>query len=56
MKASLILFVIFSILFSCTTNKGNNVGQTIITKWQGNKHSAISITYDDGIINQFTVA
>lgn len=56
MKASLILFVIFSTLFSCTTNKGNNVGQTIITKWQGNKHSAISITYDDGIINQFTVA
>lgn len=33
-----------------------NIGQTIITNWQGGKKSAISITYDDGIINQFTVA
>ena len=27
-----------------------------ITKWQGDKKSAVSITYDDGIITQFTVA
>jgi len=33
-----------------------NLGQTLITKWPGDKQSAISITYDDGIINQFTVA
>lgn len=33
-----------------------NVGLTEITKWQGNKKSAISVTYDDGIINQLTVA
>lgn len=33
-----------------------NLGQTFITKWPGDRQSAISITYDDGIINQFTVA
>lgn len=33
-----------------------NLGQTLITKWPGDRQSAISITYDDGIINQFTVA
>ena len=32
------------------------LGHTIITKWPGDKQSAISITYDDGIINQLTVA
>lgn len=33
-----------------------NVGLTEITKWQGDKKSAISVTYDDGIVNQFTIA
>lgn len=33
-----------------------NVGLTEITKWQGNKKSAISVTYDDGIVNQLTIA
>lgn len=56
MKISTTIFVILTALLSCTINRDNNVGQTIITKWQGNKNSAISITYDDGIINQFTVA
>ena len=33
-----------------------NVGLTEITKWQGDKKSAISVTYDDGIVNQLTIA
>jgi peptidoglycan/xylan/chitin deacetylase (PgdA/CDA1 family) len=33
-----------------------HIGQTEVSKWQGNKKSAVSITYDDGIITQFTVA
>lgn len=33
-----------------------NISKTSITKWKDNKKSAISITYDDGIIHQFTVA
>jgi len=41
---------------SCTPKAENTIGQTEITKWQDNKRAAISITYDDGTINQFTVA
>lgn len=43
-------------IFSCNLEKEKNIGSTMITKWQGDKKTAISITYDDGIINQFTVA
>ncbi|MFT7249841.1 MAG: peptidoglycan/xylan/chitin deacetylase (PgdA/CDA1 family) [Psychromonas sp.] len=50
MKYTLLFLVVFS---SCTQP---DTGETVITKWQGDKKSAISITYDDGIINQFTVA
>ena len=32
------------------------VGQTEITKWQYGKNGAVSLTYDDGSINQFKVA
>src|SRR5215471_13370422 len=31
-------------------------GQTTICKWYGNKKGAISITYDDGSMNQFRYA
>lgn len=53
-----IVFIFGIVLFiaSCTTKIEGNIGHTVITKWQGDKKSAISITYDDGIINQFTVA
>jgi len=44
------------LLVSCKPNVENNIGNTEITKWQDNKRAAISITYDDGTINQFTVA
>ena len=32
------------------------VGETEITKWQYDKRGAVSITYDDGTVNQFRVA
>jgi peptidoglycan/xylan/chitin deacetylase (PgdA/CDA1 family) len=32
------------------------IGQTEITKWQYGKKAAVSLTYDDGSINQFRVA
>jgi peptidoglycan/xylan/chitin deacetylase (PgdA/CDA1 family) len=38
-------------LFGC--NENNSFGQTEITKWKYDKKGAISITYDDGNINQF---
>ncbi|MBE9489311.1 MAG: polysaccharide deacetylase family protein [Bacteroidetes bacterium] len=50
------LFGIILLFVSCDTKIEENTGHTVVTKWQGNKQSAISITYDDGIINQFTVA
>ncbi len=34
----------------------NHVGETEITKWQYGKRGTVSITYDDGSINQFRVA
>ena len=34
----------------------SNVGQTEITKWMYGKNGAVSITYDDGSINQFVKA
>ena len=42
------------IVYSCFA--GGQVGKTEITKWQGGKNGAVSLTYDDGSINQFRVA
>jgi peptidoglycan/xylan/chitin deacetylase (PgdA/CDA1 family) len=36
--------------------QNGNAGETEITKWQYGKKGAVSITYDDGTINQFRVA
>ena len=51
----LILSGLFFLNLSCTGNE-DNFGETEITKWQYGKAGAISITYDDGIITQFTKA
>lgn len=52
-----ILFLL-SISISCLSCSPTDpmIGQTEITKFQGNKKGAISVTYDDGIVNQFTIA
>ena len=55
MKNVIFLIGIISFFVSCG-NKYENSGQTVITQWQGDKRSAVSITYDDGSINQFKVA
>jgi len=46
------------ILFLCLASltNGQSVGRTEICKWPQNKHGAVSITYDDGSINQFRYA
>lgn len=56
MNKNLVLFIIIGLFISCKMHNDQNIGKTEITKWQENKKTAISITYDDGIINQFTVA
>ncbi len=55
-KKSIVFIALVVLIISCTKNKVDNVGKTNITKWQKDKKSALSITYDDGTINQFTVA
>ncbi|MEB2777245.1 polysaccharide deacetylase family protein [Algoriphagus sp. D3-2-R+10] len=42
--------------FSCTNPTIDWSEQIEITKWYEGKNGAISITYDDGIINQLTIA
>jgi peptidoglycan/xylan/chitin deacetylase (PgdA/CDA1 family) len=56
MKEKILLLFGLILICSCNLEKEENIGHTEITKWQDDKKSAISITYDDGIINQFTVA
>jgi len=55
-KITLASLVVILLLMSCSNSIDQNIGQTTVSKWQGNKKSAVSITYDDGIITQFTVA
>jgi peptidoglycan/xylan/chitin deacetylase (PgdA/CDA1 family) len=40
---------------SCSANKKDHI-DSLITKWQDDKSGAVSITFDDGTINQFRVA
>lgn len=47
--------LIATLTLSC--NSGEELyGTTTVTKWQHNKEGAVSITYDDGTINQFRIA
>lgn len=56
LRKGLFLFLPLALFLSCNKNIEENIGKTTITKWQGDKQSAISLTYDDGIITQLTVA
>ena len=47
------LALCIGLLTGCKEKMG---GRTEITKWPGGKRAAVSITYDDGTINQFHVA
>jgi peptidoglycan/xylan/chitin deacetylase (PgdA/CDA1 family) len=55
MKPAFALLLLALVNLACTPTDPI-VGQTEITKFQGNKKGAISVTYDDGIINQLTIA
>ena len=50
----LLLVVVF--LVSCSSSEDDATINTVITKWPDDKRGAVSITYDDGIINQLTIA
>jgi peptidoglycan/xylan/chitin deacetylase (PgdA/CDA1 family) len=51
-----VLVVMTSFLNSCSPDPNQNIGRTEILKWKDGKMSAVSLTYDDGSINQFKVA
>ena len=41
---------------ACTPSKEDLSGKTEVLKWSGGKKAAVSLTWDDGSINQFRVA
>lgn len=49
-----LVLLLFS--FSCADREKDWSQKTEIAKWPNGKNGAVSITYDDGIINQFTIA
>jgi peptidoglycan/xylan/chitin deacetylase (PgdA/CDA1 family) len=49
-------FAIAGLMLCSAHPLSGQVGQTEITKWQYGKNGAVSLTYDDGSINQFRVA
>ena len=50
------LFAVFLLAVACSNPVKDWSAKTEITKWPDGKNGAISITFDDGIINQFTIA
>lgn len=59
MKLALASYLLISllILFISCEKKGEDwSAKTQITKWKDGKNGAVSVTYDDGIINQMTIA
>jgi peptidoglycan/xylan/chitin deacetylase (PgdA/CDA1 family) len=50
------IFAITAMLICLSTLAASQIGHTEIAKWQYGKNGAVSLTYDDGSINQFRVA
>lgn len=44
------------VMIFCASFALGQIGRTEITKWQYGKRGAVSLTYDDGTVNQFRVA
>jgi peptidoglycan/xylan/chitin deacetylase (PgdA/CDA1 family) len=49
-------FTVAAMVLCSAHPSSGQVGQTEITKWQYGKNGSVSLTYDDGSINQFRVA
>ena len=56
MKWLMGLFPVIGLMLVCPRFAVGQVGKTEITKWQYGKNGAVSLTYDDGSVNQFRVA
>lgn len=56
MKLKIRLVAVIGVTICSSTFMVSQVGKTEITKWQFGKNGAVSLTYDDGSMNQFRVA
>jgi peptidoglycan/xylan/chitin deacetylase (PgdA/CDA1 family) len=56
MKSATRLMILIALMLSDVLFVQAQVGHTEIAKWQYGKSGAVSLTYDDGSINQFRVA
>lgn len=50
------LLPLLSLAFFAPAVNAQSAGETTITRWPGNKQGAVSITFDDGSVNQFKQA
>jgi len=55
MRSKVGAVTVVGLMIACSAIAHGQVGRTEITKWHG-KSGAVSLTYDDGTINQFCVA
>lgn len=55
-RVSCLLSLLISYLFFSCSPSGDQTVKSEITKWPDDKKGAVSITFDDGIINQLTIA
>src|SRR5947207_7030943 len=56
MKWTIGVLAVIGMMISSSRLVISQVGKTEITKWQYGMNGAVSLTYDDGTINQFRVA
>ena len=56
MKLKIGFVAVTALTFASSRFAVSQVGKTEITKWQYGRNGAVSLTYDDGSINQFRVA
>ena len=56
MKWAIVVVAVTGMMISSSCFVVSQVGKTEITKWQYGKNGAVSLTYDDGSVNQFRVA
>jgi peptidoglycan/xylan/chitin deacetylase (PgdA/CDA1 family) len=56
MKWAIVVVAVTEMIISSSRFAVSQVGKTEITKWQYGKNGAVSLTYDDGSVNQFRVA
>ena len=50
------ILLLLSLLLICSLARSQKLANTSITPWQFGRNAAVSLTFDDGSINQFTVA